>query len=393
VSRSDSSAASKESTVNNIPLQNRGVNARDVRIDFFRGLALYMVLVDHVIGDPISKFTYQRFGFSDAAEIFVFLSGISCGIVYSRELKRGWLGFMTKIARRTVLIYVYYVLSSILVTLLITVAAGSIKNAGVVDQSLVVLREDPISTIWSTVFLISSPDLPSILVLYIEMTLAVIPLFLILATRRPTLTLAASGLIWIISQIHPELSPNLANQYFNLFAWQFLFSIGIFIGIRHNSNCPELLSTQTFKWLLVAAWTIVIISLLYRITFHVLDNLNFGLEWFRILNRTLLYRKENLSPVRLLHFLSIAFLVSTYLPSSSRIFKSSGFVAVTRVGSRSLEMFSMTVVLSVALSIIGLINRPPVLEKLILDGTGMLLMTLIAAILTTHRTRGPRQAA
>src|SRR5215475_10403831 len=115
---------------------------RDLRIDFFRGLALYMILVDHVVADPISKFTYQRFGFSDAAEIFVFLSGISCGIVYSRELKRGWLGFMTKIARRTVLIYVYYVLSSILVILLITVAAGSIKNAGVVDQSLVVLRRN-----------------------------------------------------------------------------------------------------------------------------------------------------------------------------------------------------------------------------------------------------------
>src|SRR5215510_5509685 len=68
-SRSDSSVAVKESTVNNIPFHNRGVNARDVRIDFFRGLALYMILVDHVIGDPISKFTYQRFGFSDAAEI------------------------------------------------------------------------------------------------------------------------------------------------------------------------------------------------------------------------------------------------------------------------------------------------------------------------------------
>ncbi|MGZ5851738.1 MAG: OpgC domain-containing protein, partial [Hyphomicrobium sp.] len=47
---------------------------RDVRIDFFRGLALYMILVDHVVGDPIGKLTFRSVGFSDAAELFVFLS-------------------------------------------------------------------------------------------------------------------------------------------------------------------------------------------------------------------------------------------------------------------------------------------------------------------------------
>ena len=64
-----------------------GVAVRDLRVDFFRGLALFMILVDHVVADPISRFTYQKFGFSDAAEIFVFLSGVSCGIVYSRSAR------------------------------------------------------------------------------------------------------------------------------------------------------------------------------------------------------------------------------------------------------------------------------------------------------------------
>ena len=52
---------------------------RDLRIDFFRGLALYMIFVDHVTGDPLSMLTYRILGFSDAAEIFVILSGIACG--------------------------------------------------------------------------------------------------------------------------------------------------------------------------------------------------------------------------------------------------------------------------------------------------------------------------
>ena len=59
---------------------------RDLRIDFFRGLALYMVVVDHIGGDPLGKFTYQAVGFSDAAEIFIFISGVACGIAYSSLL-------------------------------------------------------------------------------------------------------------------------------------------------------------------------------------------------------------------------------------------------------------------------------------------------------------------
>src|SRR4029077_8476669 len=117
-----------------------GVPVRDLRIDFFRGLALCMILVDHVAGDPISRFTYQKFGFSDATEIFVFLSGISCGIVYSHVLaRRGWNGLMAAITRRSMLIYGYYVLSSIVIILLLLAASRPIKNAGAVDQSLIIL--------------------------------------------------------------------------------------------------------------------------------------------------------------------------------------------------------------------------------------------------------------
>ena len=85
---------------------------RDPRIDFFRGLALYMIIVDHVVGDPLARFTYQRVGFSDAAEIFVYLSGLACGIAYSRTLARdGWSALRSIITRRAARIYVFYALS------------------------------------------------------------------------------------------------------------------------------------------------------------------------------------------------------------------------------------------------------------------------------------------
>src|SRR5262249_26965151 len=228
----------------------RGVAVRDLRIDFFRGLALFMILVDHVTGDPINRFTYQRFGFSDAAVIFVFLSGISCGIVYSHVLaRRGWIGFMAAIIKRSMLIYGYYLLSSIVIILLLQAASTLIKNAGVVDQSFVLLRGDPFSVIWSTIFLISPPDLPGILVLYIVLTLVVIPLFLMGAAHNAALTLAASGFIWAISQLNSDLAPHLADHsYFNPLAWQFLFSIGMFIGIKYDPDWSGLRSTTMLRW-------------------------------------------------------------------------------------------------------------------------------------------------
>jgi hypothetical protein len=81
---------------------------RDLRIDFFRGLALYMIIFDHIPGDPLSRFSYGRFGFSDAAELFVFLSGLSCGIVYSRIFeRRSVAAFLESVGRRTLQIYFY----------------------------------------------------------------------------------------------------------------------------------------------------------------------------------------------------------------------------------------------------------------------------------------------
>lgn len=361
---------------------------RDLRVDFFRGLALIMILVDHVTGDPINRFTYQRFGFSDAAEIFVFLSGFSCGIVYSRVIaRRGWTAFMAKIIRRSMLIYGYYLLSSIVIILVLQAASPLIKNAGVVDQSFILLRGDPLTAIWSTIFLISPPDLPGILALYIVLTLVVIPLFLMGAARNAALTLAASGFIWVISQVYSNPVPHLADHsYLNPFAWQFLFSIGIFVAIKYDVDSSGLRSTTMLRWSLAAAWAIVIGSFLYRFSIFLSSRFQFDLDWLRISATTLVHMKENLSAVRLLHFLSVALLVATYVRTRNPIIRWSGARAVARIGMFSLEVFSMSAILSVVLNIIVVAYHPSVVEKLVLDGIAILLMWLSAMALSEFRT-------
>src|SRR5262249_37218180 len=163
-------------------------------------------------------------------------------------------------------IYGYYLLSSIVIILTLQAASDLIKNAGPVDQSFILLRGDPRTAIWSTIFLISPPDLPGILVLYMELTLVAIPLFFLGAARNAQLALAASGLIWAISQIYSSRVPHLADHsYFNPFAWQFLFSIGMFVGNKNDGDRSELRSPTMLKWALATAWAIVIGSFLYRV--------------------------------------------------------------------------------------------------------------------------------
>jgi hypothetical protein len=222
----------------------------------------------------------------------------------------------------------------------------------------------------------SPPDLPGILVIYLVLTLVVIPLFLWGAGASAVLTLAASGFVWAISQIYPNLLLHLPDHsYFNPLAWQFLFSIGMFVGLRYNSASPRPRMTQISKWLVTAAWTCVIFAFLYRYRSHL------HLGWLPALTND----KENLSAVRLVHFLSIAFLFATYIKSNNSIFSWWPATVVIRTGQCSLEVFSLGAILSVVVSLIVVLQPLPRLERVALDGVAVLLMALIALVLTQIR--------
>src|ERR1700730_9961011 len=121
-----------------------------------------MIFVDHVSGDPLAKFTYRMIGFSDAAELFVFISGLACGIAYSRIFARqGFVGLIAAISKRAGRIYFYYTSSSVAMILLVTVA---MKYAAL-NQSFGIATDQLLPTIAAALFLIYPPHLSIILVL------------------------------------------------------------------------------------------------------------------------------------------------------------------------------------------------------------------------------------
>ena len=69
----------------------RAPRERDLRLDFFRGVGMFIILIAHITDNPWTLWIPARFGFSDATEIFVFCSGMASAIAFGGVFERaGW---------------------------------------------------------------------------------------------------------------------------------------------------------------------------------------------------------------------------------------------------------------------------------------------------------------
>ena len=88
---------------------------RDLRLDFFRGLSLWFIFLNHIPSSTVGWLTNRFYGFSDAAEIFVFISGYTAAFVYGRiMLERGFVVASARILKRVWQLYVAFVFLSVI---------------------------------------------------------------------------------------------------------------------------------------------------------------------------------------------------------------------------------------------------------------------------------------
>jgi hypothetical protein len=70
---------------------------RDLRIDVCRGIALWCIFLDHIPNNIGSWLTPRNYGFSDSAEVFMFVSGVTCALAYGQARSRdGWTGVISR---------------------------------------------------------------------------------------------------------------------------------------------------------------------------------------------------------------------------------------------------------------------------------------------------------
>ena len=102
---------------------------RDLRLDLFRGMGLWMIFLDHIPHDIVAWLTLRNYGFSDAAEFFVFISGYLLGYIYGPIVSGGnFLAATKRLVMRAWQMYVAHILLFLIFTAQIARTARKFDN-------------------------------------------------------------------------------------------------------------------------------------------------------------------------------------------------------------------------------------------------------------------------
>ncbi|KTC19446.1 hypothetical protein AO391_08960 [Pseudomonas marginalis ICMP 9505] len=362
------------------------LNGRDPRIDFFRGLALIFIFWDHVPYNPLGQITLRNIGFSDAAEIFVFLAGYASVLAYSKVLQReGYWMACLKILRRTWVLYVVHIFLLAMLMGIVFFANSHVETRDLVEEmGLTHFITNPQQALVDELLLRFKPNLMDPLPLYIVL-LAGLPLVLPWLLRNTRAVVAVSMTVYLLA---PLLGWNLAAiadgvWYFNPITWQFLFILGGAAAIHAQKPRVQAERPLLRQPLLVMAAVYVLAAGVITIAWrwpHVHDAfMPYALsEWLYPISKT------DLSPVRLLHFLALAYVTAKLLPG--RAWTQHWLAQHTcRMGRYSLEVFCFGVLLAPLADMVNALADDAFAVQIITALIGAALMAALAAWLEFNK--------
>ncbi len=320
---------------------------RDLRVDFFRGLALFCIFVDHIPGSWMSTFTIRFTGLYDAAEIFIFISGYTAGLVYGRVMETsGRLMMSLRVFHRVWQLYVTHVFLFVLFMALIGNMTDAINNPIYAEEFRAMdFLKEPGTAIMMALTLQFQPDFMDILPLYIVL-LTLLPFFLMGLRKFQWVVLTLSFSLWLAVQFNSNIAlptyPDPETKwFFNPFAWQFLFLFGAALGRYKAVGGDAKLSN---KWLFWSACVVSLTGFMVQFfwTLELYDpNASIFAEY-----AVLALNKTQLSPPRLLNVLATILVVSTLLTPDAKILRYRASWPLMVCGRHSLYIFCCGILLS-----------------------------------------------
>ena len=350
-------------------------SGRDLRLDLFRGLANWAIFLDHVPNNAIAWVTTKNYGFSDAADLFVFISGYTVAFVYSKTMAtKGFVVAVVGILARAWQIYVAHILLFVLYVAAIGYVAQRYDHAHLLDEfNIRRLIADPIEFLKHGLLLEFKPFNLDVLPLYIVL-MATFPPILWMLVRSPELALAGSFVIYFSAR---AFGWNLASYpdgawHFNPLAWQLLFVIGAWVSLDRRDMVEKLVRSPTTLWLAV-------FFLLFSLSVMLAARFAFATELPAPLADLFLPNdKTNLAPYRILHFLALALVVARLVPRNAPSLKLAILRPALICGERSLEVFCAGIFLAfVAHFLIELVSAS-IAFQLVVSIAGIVAMTAVA---------------
>jgi hypothetical protein len=308
-------------------------------------LALVCLYIDHLPGNFFSRFTLHAYGFNDAAEVFVLVAGISAGLAYCATFERkGWRAGSRRVLRRVLQVYGTHIM-------LVAVCAAALWIGARATGSPDMLRtykyaffgSAALEEIRHALSLSLQPHHLNILPLYVVL-LAAVPIVLLLQRIHIAALAAVSLALWLLPRAFDVNLPSDLHSrgwYFNPFAWQLLFVVGVLWGQgwRRGYSLPRsaILASLAvaycgFALVAVAPWAKLPALAEWRILPH---------DWMGSVD------KERLSLLRVLDVLALAYLTVFFVPASARWLESAWAKFFRALGRASLSVFAMSAILDV----------------------------------------------
>ena len=360
---------------------------RDLRLDFFRGLALIFIFIDHIPENVLSYFTLQAFQFYDAAEVFIFISGYTAALVYGRTLAlQGAFYATAQILRRSWQLYVAHIFLFMIFIAEVSYTVTTFNNPMYNDEMRVAdFLQEPHVAIVKALLLQFQPTFLDILPLYI-LLLVIFPVILLGLRRQLLLVLIPSFLVYAAVQA-TDLSipayPEGHAWYFNPLAWQFLFTAGAALGLGQ---------ALAGRWLraagapLLLAIVIAAVGLIIKLswTIHGVWDPFPGL----FLKELWPVNKNNLSPIRLVPFFATVVVVGTLVPPNIKCLGSSMAKPLIWCGQQSLEVFCFGILLSALGHFLLSEYNSAIVTQLAVNVAGILALCLTAKMIDWYKSMG-----
>jgi hypothetical protein len=357
---------------------------RDLRLDLFRGVALWLIFLDHIPENIVSWITIRNYGFSDATEIFIFISGYTAAFVYGRTMReRGFVLSSARILRRAWQIYVAHIFLFTIFMAEIAYVAATFDNPLYAEEMKILdFLKQPDITIFQALLLKFKPVNMDVLPLYIILLLLFPPMLFGLL-RQPNLALAGSAAVYTLAWKFDVNLPAYPNGvwFFNPFAWQLLFVFGAWCALGGAQRLAAVLRSRA-----VLAVAIVYLLFAFAITltwhFESLDRFvpTWLADWMYPIDKT------NLDVLRFAHFLALATVTVHFIPRDWAGLKSPFLQPAIRCGQHSLEIFCLGVFLAFAGQfIIAESSGGPLLQAAI-SALGIIIMVATANLITWYKT-------
>src|SRR6478736_596555 len=327
---------------------------RDLRLDLFRGIALWLIFLDHIPSNLVAWGTLRNYGFSDATEIFVFVSGYTAAFVYGKEMReRGFIIAGARILRRTWQIYVAHVFLFAIYLAEISYVATSFENPLYAEEmNILDFLKQPDVTIIQALLLKFKPSNMDVLLLYV--------------------------LTWEFNWNMPSYPSG--HWYFNPFAWQLLFVFGAWCALGGAQRLATVLRSPVTVSIAIAY---LLFAFVISLTWYIPGMGQYVPHWLE----EVIYPidKVNLDVLRFAHFLALAVVTVKFIPRDWPFLKSRWAWPAIVCGQHSLEIFCLGVFLSFAAHFAMVEVSGAFWMQLLVSAVGILIMIAAAGLIRWYK--------